>query len=395
MSLPSSSLWDRLIDQEQSRQLLRSSACSDDNKQMSHAWLFTGSPGSGRSVAARVFAAALQCEQEDPENRGCGECKSCQLVMEGAHPDVYVLATDKVTIGIEEVRGLIQISQSSPTAGKWRVILVEDTDRMLERTTNVLLKAVEEPPQKTVWLLCAPSVTDVLPTIRSRCRHVQLRVPRPEIVAQQLVQEINIVPELAIQCALEAQSHVGVARRLAQDPARRRKRLQTLAEVVNLRYPSQAVALAQRIVEATKETVSKELEEKHQTEKSEFLAQLGIAPTGRVPASLSSQIRELEEEQKRRVTRAIRDGVDRVLSDVESIYRDGLVRKYSADLMIMNPGGADLADLLAKELSAAELLKCIGLVDKARSRLNANVAPLLALEALFVMLLPGVPDFGN
>ena len=109
-------------------------------------------------------------------------------MLAGTHPDVTVLATNKVTIGIDEVRDIITTSEQMPSTAPWRIIIIEDVDRMLERTTNVLLKEIEEPSGHTIWLLCAPSAQDVLPTIRSRTRIVNLAVPSTQAVAAFLKQ---------------------------------------------------------------------------------------------------------------------------------------------------------------------------------------------------------------
>jgi len=215
------SVWDTVVGQADAVGVLR--AASQNPAAMTHAWLITGPPGSGRSVAARAFAAALQCEAG-----GCGHCRACTTTMAGTHADVLVVATEKVTISIEEVRDLIGVAQRMPSQGRWRVIVLEDADRMVERTSNVLLKAIEEPPPRTVWLLCAPSPQDVIVTIRSRCRRVVLRVPPVADVARLLVERDGVDPALADAAARAAQSHIGLARRLARDPEARERRAKTL-----------------------------------------------------------------------------------------------------------------------------------------------------------------------
>lgn len=214
---------------------------------MTHAWLVTGPPGSGRSNAARAFAAALQCTGPVP---GCGQCKPCRDVMAGSHPDVVRLATEKLIITMEEVKTLIGEAQRRPWTGRWRVILVEDADRMAERTTNVLLKSIEEPPPQTVWLLCTPSADDVLPTIRSRCRLVTLRIPPADAVAELLVRRDGADPELAARAARASQSHIGLARHLATDADAWDRRRRLLLAPVSLRSVGDAVLAAASLVEA-------------------------------------------------------------------------------------------------------------------------------------------------
>ena len=226
------SVWDDVVGQESAIEVLRGAIA--DPAAMTHAWLLTGPPGSGRSNAARAFAAALQCEQG-----GCGSCQACTTTLAGTHADLTVVATEKVTIAIDEVRSLISSASRTPSQGRWRVILIEDADRMAERTTNVLLKAIEEPPPRTVWLLCAPSPQDVMVTIRSRCRGVSLRIPPVEDVAALLVSRDGIDPATALTSARAAQSHIGLARRLARDAGARDRRSAVLAIARRIRGRSE------------------------------------------------------------------------------------------------------------------------------------------------------------
>ena len=212
---------------------------------MSQAWLFTGPPGSGRSVAARAFAAALQCTGPVP---GCGQCQGCLSTMAGTHPDVEIMATSGVTITVEQTRSMVGRSYVSPSVGSWRIIIVEDADRMAERTTNVLLKAIEEPPGSTVWMLCTPSPDDVMTTIRSRCRNVSLVVPSASDVAELLVRRDGVAPETALVAAKAAQSHIGMARALATNPEVAGQRAKTLREALSIRGAGDAVLAAQRLL---------------------------------------------------------------------------------------------------------------------------------------------------
>ncbi|WP_314457799.1 DNA polymerase III subunit delta', partial [uncultured Actinomyces sp.] len=268
---------------------------------MSHAWLVTGPPGSGRSNAARAFAAALQCTGPVP---GCGRCKPCRDVMAGSHPDVVRLTTEKLIITMDEVKTLIGEAQRRPWTGRWRVILVEDADRMAERTTNVLLKSIEEPPPQTVWLLCTPSADDVLPTIRSRCRLVTLRIPPADAVAELLVRRDGADPELAARAARASQSHIGLARYLATDADAWDRRRRLLLAPVSLRSVGDAVLAAASLVEAAESEAKEATAERDAREKAELARALGLESDGKIPAALRAQIRQLEEDQKRRAKRA-------------------------------------------------------------------------------------------
>src|SRR4029077_6136588 len=161
---------------------------------MTHAWLITGPPGSGRSVAALCFAAALQCTSEGLP--GCGECRACTTTMAGTHADVRRIIPEGLSIGVDEMRNIVQIASRRPATGRWQTVLIEDADRLTEGAANALLKVVEEPPPSTVFLLCAPSVDpeDIAITLRSRCRHVALVTPQVDAIAQVLI-ETDALPE--------------------------------------------------------------------------------------------------------------------------------------------------------------------------------------------------------
>ena len=198
---------------------------------MTHAWLFTGPPGAGQVTAARAFAAALQCTSPDLAlggTPGCGFCDGCHTVLAGSHADVKYVRTDGLSIGVGDMRDLVLRASSYPTGGRWSVILVDAAHRLTEAAANALLKGVEEPSPRTVWLLCAPSVQDVLPTIRSRCRLLVLRTPAADAVADMLVRRDGVDPETARLAALAGQGDIERARRLAVDEQARTRRADVL-----------------------------------------------------------------------------------------------------------------------------------------------------------------------
>lgn len=375
------SVWDGVVGQEAAVAVLRAAVA--DPGAMTHAWLITGPPGSGRSNAARAFAAALQCPAG-----GCGTCPACTTALAGTHADVTVVATEKVTISIEEVRDLIGIAQRAPSQGRWRVIVVEDADRMTERTSNVLLKAIEEPPPRTVWLLCSTSPQDVQVTIRSRCRPLALRVPSVEAVARLLVERDGVDPAVADVAARAAQSHIGMARRLARDPGARDRRRRTLELVSAIRGVGDAVLAAADLVEVAQAEAKAATEDRDAAEKAGLLHTLGAEDATRLPPTLRAQVRQLAEEQKRRATRAQRDVLDRALLDLLSLYRDVLVVQLGADVEPVNVEHADQVAALAAESTAEQTLRRMDVVGEARARLAGNVAPLLAMEAMAVALRP-------
>ncbi len=377
-------VWDAVVGQEERIGALQAAVA--DAQAMTHAWLVTGPPGSGRSHAARAFAAALQCE-----SGGCGTCHACTTALRGTHADITLVATEKVTISIDEVRDLAGLAQRAPSGGRWRVIIIEDADRMTERTSNVLLKAIEEPPARTVWVLCAPSADDVAVTIRSRCRVVAMRTPDPAVVARLLVERDGIEPELARECALAAQSHIGVARRLARDPAARARRDQVLALATEVRGVGDAVLAAADLVQVAEDDAAAASSERDAAERAALLAALGVE-TGTIPPALRAQVRELEEDQKRRSTRTKRDVLDRAMTDLMSFYRDvasvqlGAVDSRAADLVNVSHEGR--VRELARRSSLDDTMRCLDALATARERLASNVQPLLAIEALVVALRP-------
>ncbi|MDZ5076814.1 DNA polymerase III subunit delta' [Nesterenkonia sp. HG001] len=352
-----------------------------------HAWLFTGPPGSGRSNAARAFAAALNCEVESPAGRGCGSCRTCRLIITGAHPSVKLVSTENVTYRIEDIRELVTTAQDRPQGTRWRVIVVEDADRMTERATNVLLKAIEEPPPHTIWVLCAPSPADVLVTIRSRCRMVSLRIPPAEAVARLLVARDGLNAQQAHFAARVSQNHVGVARRLARDPEVRSRRENVVTLPLRVRTSTDAVQAAGKLVEMTQADAESAAEARLAQEQAALRRSLGLDVEEKIPPKLRSQFKRLEEENTRRAKRAVADSLDRALIDLTAVYRDVLSLKLSAGVELINDHlRAELTDY-AENLSPEHALGCLDAISAARMRIGQNVPPLLAMEALMMSFL--------
>ena len=349
---------------------------------MTHAWLFTGPPGSGRSTAARAFAAALECPRG-----GCGACHECRTALDGTHADVSVVATEGLSIQVRDTRALVQEAALRPSVGPWRVIIVEDADRLTERAADALLKALEEPTPRTVWMLCAPSLEDVAITLRSRSRHVRLRTPPVEAVAELLVRRDGIEPAMAMYAARAAQSHVGLARRLARDEGARIRRRDVIAMPGRIRGIGDAIGAAADLALIADEESTASSAERDAAERTRLLETLGADPGARVqPPHVRSQLTALEKEQKTRATRAGRDTVDRSLVDLLSIHRDALVLRLGADVALVNQDSIDLVRALAGTHSAEQLLQAMDAIGEARERINLNAAPLLALEAMAVTL---------
>jgi DNA polymerase III subunit delta' len=364
-------------------QLSRAAAAERPN----HAWLFTGPPGSGRSNAARSFAAALLCEQPDPAARGCGECHACHTVLGGTNADVSAMVTENVSFTIREVRDWVTKAQDKPSSGRWRVIIIEDADRMAERTTNVLLKAIEEPPPRTIWLLCAPSPADVLVTIRSRCRPVGLRIPPVGDVAELLVRRDGASPELAEFAARVSQSHIGVARRLAANEDARSRRDTIVRLPLRLRGVSDAVMAAGELVEISNADAAAASEQRNAAEREALLHTLGAPEKGTLPPAMRSQLKQLEDEQKRRAKRSVSDSLDRVMIDLTTFYRDVLALQLGASSDLVNEYLRPELTTYAEQSTPEKTLERLDAIAQTRKRLSTNVAPVLAMEAMAVSLL--------
>ncbi|MGW1836499.1 DNA polymerase III subunit delta' [Streptomyces sp. NPDC002067] len=378
---------------------------------MTHAWLFTGPPGSGRSTAARAFAAALQCAHPSPDPRpssapygrstdtdralggapGCGFCDGCHTTLVGTHADVEIVRTDLLSIGVKETRDLVRRASLSPAGGRWQVIVLEDADRLTEGAGNVLLKAVEEPAPRTVWLLCAPSIEDVLPTIRSRCRHLSLRTPPVDAVADVLMRRDGIAPEAAAAAARATQGHIGRARRLATDERARARRAAVLKLPLRVDDIGGCLKAAQELIDAAGEDAKQVAEEVDTKETEELRAALGAAAGtgGRLPRGTAGVMKELQDRQKRRATRTQRDSLDLALVDLTGFYRDVLALQLGASVPLANDEVRDSLDRIARASTPARTLRRIEAVLACREALDRNVAPLLAVEAMTAALRAG------
>lgn len=354
---------------------------------MTHAWLITGPPGSGRSVAALCFAAALQCTADGEP--GCGRCHACTTTLAGTHADVRRVVPEGLSIGVDEMRAIVQITARRPATGNWQIVVIEDADRLTEGAANALLKVVEEPPPSTVFLLCAPSVDpeDVAITLRSRCRHVALVTPSTEAIARVLVDSDGLTPETADWAASVSGGHVGRARRLATDPEARQRRERALGLVRDAATPSRAYAAAEELVAAAEAEAVVLTAERAEAETEELRTALGAGGTGKGTAGAmrgaAGAIKDLERRQKSRQTRASRDALDRALIDLATYFRDALMASSGAGAVRANhPDMAERVAALAAHAPPERLLRCIEAVLECREALAVNVKPKFAVDAM-------------
>jgi DNA polymerase-3 subunit delta' len=378
------SVFDNLIDQEHIISILQEavSAASDSTNQsqeMTHAWLFTGPPGSGRSNAALAFAAALVCR-----NGGCNDCTDCKTATTGSHADVELIKTEGLSIKIDEVRDLITRASWSPAVGNYRVVVIEDADRLTEPAASALLKAIEEPGLRTVWLLCAPSSTDVLPTIRSRTRSLVLRTPSIAAVAKLLEKE-KFSPAMADFAARVSQGHIGRARHLAKSEEARTRRQAILKISLMITDIASAFKAAQVLVEAAKAEAEEEAERRDDVEISALKEAWGQQGS-KLTQGGSKAVKELEKEQKSRTTRMVRDYLDRALLDIATLYRDILLIQSNSPDSIINTDLISEMTKIAESTEAEATLAKLEAIMSARTNLSHNAAPLLTIEALMVLL---------
>jgi DNA polymerase-3 subunit delta' len=391
-------VWDQVVGQPEAVAVLSASAevaasmvagtFSGSASAVPHAWLFTGPPGSGRSVAARAFAAALECET----GTGCGTCPGCRTSMAGTHADVHVVVPEGLSISVAEMRALVQISARRPTGARWQVVIITDADRLTEGAANALLKAVEEPPERTVFLLCAPSdhPEDVPVTIRSRCRHLGLRTPSAPAIAEVLRARDGIAPEKADWAASVCGGHVGRARRLATDEAARTRRESVLRIPLSLQRMSDVFTCADDLVKSAEADASEVSGARDEAEKDALKTAMGHGGTGKGTASATrgsaAAIKELERRQKSRATRTQRDAIDLALVDLAGFYRDVLVVSSTAPATLNHPDREADARKAANTWSPESTLRRLEAVLACREALELNVKPRIAIEAMLTTL---------
>ncbi|GAA2131920.1 DNA polymerase III subunit delta' [Nocardioides bigeumensis] len=380
-------VWDELVGQPHVIKVLRRAV---GGQGMTHTWLFTGPPGSGRSNAAIAFAAALQCERTADAGGaagGCGECHACRTVLARTHADVTVVRTEKLSIGVDDVRELVRRAALAPIGARWQVLVVEDADRLTDQACNALLKAIEEPTDRTVWLLCAPTTEDVLPTIRSRCRHLALTTPTAADVAAFLVRRDGVTEALAAYAARASQGHIGRARALARDEDTRNRRREVVGLPSRLTSIGACMTAAANLVETTQEESAAITTDLDAREKADLDTAYGVFERGRRPREYAPAVAALERGQKTRAKRRHLDVVDRGLMDLVSVYRDAIALATRATTALVNEEMRGEITELARRTSPDDNLRRIDTIFAAREQmLEFNVQPALALEAMMMGL---------
>ncbi|GAB3622421.1 DNA polymerase III subunit delta' [Mariniluteicoccus endophyticus] len=380
MSETRAGVWADLIGQDRAIETLRRAVDAEAHA-MSHAWLVTGPPGSGRSNAARAFAAALQCPRG-----GCGECNECRTSLSGAHPDVTLVRTEMLSIGVDEVRDLVRRAAMSPTLGRHQVLVVEDADRVTERGADALLKSIEEPAPKTVWILCAPTPDDVVATIRSRCRLLRLATPTTAAVTELLEVRDGVDPSMAAFAARAAQGHVGRARALARSDEARNLRRDVLKIPGRLTDLGACLTAAANLVDTSREEAKAAMAEIDAKERAALEEALGFGTKGTRPKNAAGALKDLEDQQKARAKRRERDGLDRALTELTTYYRDVLTVQTGAGAELVNAEIAAEIERAARSSTPEMTLRRIDAILACRTALETNVAPLLAMEAMMIGL---------
>jgi DNA polymerase-3 subunit delta' len=382
---PSQPVWSDLVGQGPVVEVLRSAVASSsgEGRSMTQSWLFTGPPGSGRSNAARAFAAALQCD-----TGGCGHCQSCTTARAGSHPDITLISTAGLSIGVDAARQHVRGAALRPAVGRWQIMIVEDADRLTEQAANALLKAVEEPSPHAIWMLCAPALEDVVITIRSRCRAVLLRTPPAADIARLLVERDGIEPELAAATAAASQGHIGRARGLARDPEARRRRLEILSLPLQLRTVGDCVAAAQQVVDAASAHAADRADVSEADELGDLRQTWGVEERGRRPAGYAGALSALEKDQSRRRKRLSLDSIDGVLLDLLSLCRDVAAAQCGSGTDFVNADAVDTIAELSRLWTPESTIGTIDAIVDCREALAANAAPNLALERMMLELRP-------
>ncbi len=382
------SVWDDVVGQPDVTAALQAAVVAAEvalegahTSGMTHAWLVTGPPGSGRSTAARAFAAALLCER-----RGCGSCSSCRTALSGSSPDVTLISTEQAQLRVDPIREYVRLAALAPAGDRWQVMIVEDADRLNDKAADALLKSIEEPPPRTVWVLCAPTVEDVAPTVRSRCRSLVLRTPRTTAVAHYLAERDGVTPSVATFAARAALGHIGRARALALDDSVRNRRREVLRVPTSLHDLGSCLTCAVNLLEAATEEAQPRIEALDAAERGDLQLAYGVGVRGVSVSGLGAATKELQRNSKQRGKRMVRDALDRSLLDLASYYRDVLALQLGSTGGLVNEELREEIATTARATTAVTSTRRVTDILATREALDGELAPLLALEALLISL---------
>lgn len=372
------SVFDSLIGQDDAVSQLTKAA---NGNSMTHAWLITGPPGSGRSTIALAFAAALVCP-----TGGCGTCLDCKNAMAGTHVDIEHIVPEGLIYSVEDTRALIERAALAPSRSHWHIIVIEDVDRFRAEAASTLLKSLEEPPPATVWLLCAPTSDDVFETIRSRCRQVVLNTPSLDSIAQQLVSKYGIDAKMAKFAAQAAQGHIGRARALASDKAVRERREEILDMPTRVHSVVSCFEMAANIVASANADTDAIVEPLDEQDEENIRTAFGDGAEGfkGVERQIKSAVKALEKRAKDRRRRVLSDQFDRVLLDLTGFFRDVLVLQSGSSVELINEENRQKVQKVASTSTPEQTLKRIDVIRETRDNLLANVNPVSAFESMLV-----------
>ena len=380
------SVFDDLVGQEHIIDILKGAVAASrtgaESQEMTHAWVFTGPPGSGRSSAAVAFAQALACP-----NQGCGACNECLSAASGGHPDVEIIQTEGLSIKVEEIREILTRVAWAPSMAGWRVVVMEDADRLTESAANALLKAIEEPVTRTVWLLCAPTLHDVLPTIRSRCRHLQLRTPSSDAVKNVLIKRDKISPAMADFAARVSQGHIGRAKYMSTNESARSSRELIMQLPLQLGSLHSTIRVAGTLVDIAIAEARASSDNRDQKELEKLQEAYGNDGTGRGSVTYAAKaIKEMEKDQKSRASRMVRDSIDGALLNLATFYRDVMMAQCGNSESIINTDLSEQIKKCADDSTPASIIDKINFIMATRKDLALNAAVLVTCEALVCKL---------
>lgn len=366
-------MWARLAGQDHAVSLLRDSVAAGET---SHAYVFVGPEGVGRTLAALALAASLNC----PEG-GCGACDICARILRRVHPDIHVIAPEGAQLLVDQVREVLHSAARSPLEGRVKTFIFEDAHRMNPAAANALLKMLEEPPGDVLFVLITASPEDLLPTVVSRSRRVDFSPLGPRAIASVLVEQHGADPERAAWAARTA-GDLSTALRFVKDPdapARHAAHLEIPGRLVRGGV-AEAVRCAAEIAEEASSAAAS-LGKRHKEELKVLSENTGDA---RGTASIRKR---LEDRHKREQRRRETEAYDSALRDVAAFYRDVLAAAAGApDEALINVEIADRVRRAAGVADPAWLLQAVRRIDTVRLDLTRNVVPLLALESLFAEL---------